>query len=59
MRPICKILVGRSQRKKPHERPRRRKEDNIKMTLKEIERKKASLDSRGFHYGHNKTKRDA
>jgi len=59
MRTICKILVGGSQRKKPHGRPRRRKEDNIKMNLKETERKKASLDSRGFRYGHNKTKRGA
>jgi len=56
MRTICKILVGGTQRKKPHGRPRRRKEDNIKMTLKETERKKASLDSRGFHYSHNKTR---
>jgi hypothetical protein len=29
------------------------------MNLKETERKKASLDSRGFRYGHNKTKRGA
>ena len=28
------------------------------MTLKEIERKKVSLDSRGFHDGHNKTKQN-
>jgi hypothetical protein len=30
------ILVGKSERKRPLERPRRRVEDNIKMDLKEI-----------------------
>jgi len=54
-----KILVEGSQRKKPRGRPRHRKKDNIKMNLQKIERKNASLVSRGFRYGHNKTKRGA
>jgi hypothetical protein len=33
----CRILVGKPERKKPLERPRRRWEDNIKMNLRDIE----------------------
>jgi hypothetical protein len=35
-RGVYRVLVGRSERKRPLERPRRRWEDNIKMDLKEI-----------------------
>jgi hypothetical protein len=33
------ILVGMSEGKRPHGRPRHRREDNIKMNLQEIGRK--------------------
>ena len=32
----CRVLVGRSQGKRPSGRPRRRWEDNIKMDLREV-----------------------
>jgi hypothetical protein len=35
-RKVCRILVGKSERKRPLGRPRRRWEDNIKMDLREI-----------------------
>jgi hypothetical protein len=38
MRNVYRILFGESQRKKPHDKPRRRGEDNIKMRLGGIER---------------------
>jgi hypothetical protein len=37
MRNACSILVGKAERKGPVGRPRRRREDNIKMDLREIE----------------------
>jgi hypothetical protein len=36
MRNAYKISVGKPERKRPIENPRRRLEDNIKMDLKEI-----------------------
>jgi hypothetical protein len=33
---ICRILVGKPERKRPLGRPRRRWVDNIKMDLREI-----------------------
>jgi hypothetical protein len=33
---VYRVLVGRSEKKRPLERPRRRWEDNIKMNLREI-----------------------
>jgi hypothetical protein len=35
-RGISRVLVGRSESKRPLERPRQRGEDNIKMDLREI-----------------------
>jgi hypothetical protein len=35
-RGVCRVLVGRSEGKRPLERPRRMWEDNIKMDLVEI-----------------------
>jgi hypothetical protein len=35
-RGVCRVLVGRSEGKRPLGRPRRRWEDNIKMDLREI-----------------------
>jgi hypothetical protein len=35
-RNACKILVGRSERKRPQGRPGRRWEDNVIMNLREI-----------------------
>jgi hypothetical protein len=35
-RVVIKVLVGRSEGKRPLGRPRRRSEDNIKMVLREI-----------------------
>jgi hypothetical protein len=35
-RSVCRVLVGRPEGKRPLGRPRRRWEDNIKMTLREI-----------------------
>jgi hypothetical protein len=32
-----RVSVGKSERKRPLERPRRRTEDNIKMHLQEVE----------------------
>jgi hypothetical protein len=36
MRNVVKILVGKPERNKPRGRPRRRREDNIKMNLRKI-----------------------
>jgi hypothetical protein len=36
MRKACKILVGKPEGKRPLRRPRRRWEDNIRITLMEI-----------------------
>ena len=36
-RSVYKVLVGKPERKRPHGRPRRRWEDNIKMELQEVE----------------------
>jgi hypothetical protein len=33
---VYRILVGKSKEKRPLERPRRRREDGIKMDLREI-----------------------
>ena len=33
---VYRILVGKPERKRPHGRPRRRWEDNIKMDLQEV-----------------------
>jgi hypothetical protein len=33
---VCRVFVGRPERKRPLGRPRRRWEDNIKMDLREI-----------------------
>jgi len=35
-RGVCRVLVGKPERKKPLGRPRRRWEDNIKMDLQEV-----------------------
>jgi hypothetical protein len=35
-RGVYKVLVGRPEGKRPLERPRRRREDNIKLDLREI-----------------------
>jgi hypothetical protein len=35
-RGVYRVLVGRTERKRPLGRPRRRWEDNIKMDLREI-----------------------
>jgi hypothetical protein len=35
-RGVCSVLVGRPEGKRPLGRPRRRREDNIKMDLREI-----------------------
>jgi hypothetical protein len=35
-RGVCRVLVGRSEGKKPLGRPRRRWEDNIKMDIQEV-----------------------
>jgi hypothetical protein len=35
-RNLCRVLVGKSEGKRPLERPRRRWEDGIKMGLREI-----------------------
>jgi hypothetical protein len=35
-RGVYRVLVGRPERRRPLERPRRRWEDNIKMDLREI-----------------------
>jgi hypothetical protein len=37
MKNACKILVGKPEGKISHERPRRKREDNIKMKVREIE----------------------
>jgi hypothetical protein len=34
---VCRVLVGRSEGKRPLERPSRRWEDNTKLDLREIE----------------------
>jgi hypothetical protein len=36
MKNACKILIGKPERKRPIDRPRRRWEDNIRMDLREI-----------------------
>ena len=35
-RGMCRVLVGKPERKRPLERPRRRWEDNIGMDLEEV-----------------------
>jgi len=35
-RGICRVLVGKSAEKRPHGRPKRRREDNIKIDLREM-----------------------
>jgi hypothetical protein len=35
-RNVCRVLVGKPEGKRPLERPRRRREDGIKMDLREI-----------------------
>ena len=37
-RGVHKVLVGKPEGKRPLERPRRRREDNIKMDLQEVGR---------------------
>jgi hypothetical protein len=36
-RGVYRVLVGKPERRRPLERPRRRWEDNIKMDLQEVE----------------------
>jgi hypothetical protein len=36
-RNLCKVLVVKSERRRPLGKPKRRREDNIRMDLKEIE----------------------
>jgi hypothetical protein len=36
-RGVCRVLVGKTQGKRPFGRPRRRWDDNIKMDLQEVE----------------------
>ena len=57
MSTVCKILVGDCQRKKPHGRIKRRKEDNIKMNLKVTERKKLHWIPEASVMSNIKTKR--
>jgi hypothetical protein len=38
-RGVYRVLVGKPERKRPLERPRRRWEDNIKMDLQEVGRR--------------------
>jgi len=33
---VCRLLVGKTEGKRPLERPRRRWEDNIKMVFQEV-----------------------
>jgi len=33
---VCRVLVGKHEGKRPHGRPRRRWEDNIKVDLQEM-----------------------
>jgi hypothetical protein len=33
---VYRVLVGKTEGKRPHRRPRRRWEDNIKMDLQEV-----------------------
>jgi len=35
-RGVCRVFVGKPERKRPLGRPRRRWEDNIKMALREV-----------------------
>jgi len=35
-RGVCRVLVGKPEGKRPHGRPRRRWEDNIKMDLQDV-----------------------
>ena len=35
-RGVCRVLVGKPEGKRPHGRPRRRWEDNIKMDVQEV-----------------------
>jgi len=35
-RGVYSVLVGKPEEKRPHARPRRRREDNIKMDLQEV-----------------------
>jgi len=35
-RGMCRVLVGKAEGKRPHERPRRRWKDDIKMDLQEV-----------------------
>jgi len=37
-RSVYRVLVGKSEIKRPLQRPRRRREDNIKMDLQEVGR---------------------
>jgi hypothetical protein len=46
-----RVLVEKPQRNRPHGRPRRRWEDNIKVNLKEKAWERV-LDSRGSGHGH-------
>jgi hypothetical protein len=50
MRNTYNIMVGKSERKRPLGRPRRRCEDNIKMGLREIRVGICGLDSSGSGY---------
>jgi hypothetical protein len=34
---VCRVLAGKPYGKRPLERPRRRREDNFKMDLEEVE----------------------
>jgi hypothetical protein len=50
-RKVYKVLVGKSERKRPLGRPSRRWEDGIRMDLKEIGLGVCGLDSTGSEQG--------
>jgi len=51
MRNAYTILVGKSEGKRTHGRPRRRWEDNIRMYLRAIGCKRCEMYSSGSGYG--------
>jgi hypothetical protein len=49
-RKVYKVLVGKPKGKRPHERPKRRWEDEIRMDLRETGRGGCGVDSPGSGY---------
>jgi hypothetical protein len=50
-RKVCKVLVGKSEGKRPQGRPRRRWEDGIRMGLREIGLGGCGLETTGSGQG--------